>query len=163
MPLTCAIFQRNQTNRSFFSQGFLVSQNLPCNSNEPIERIGAVRKNKRFVGAIETSAARSIACARLLVSAVSEKSGRAVIKRVSEKRRERKGKLPRGFRATFLGALFVISWSLEPRLQEVHIRKPVELKHIAGYSSVKWLSVDNPKWWESMDANFRCVVEKELV
>ena len=90
MPLTCAIFQRKQTSRSFFSHGFLVSQNLPCNSNEPIERIGAVRKNKRFVGAIETSAARSIACARLLVSAVSEKSGRAVIKRVSKKRREEK-------------------------------------------------------------------------
>ena len=73
MPLTCAIFQRNQTNRSFFSHCFLAIQNLSYNSNEPIERIGAARKNKRFVGAIETSAARSIACARLLVSADERK------------------------------------------------------------------------------------------
>ena len=112
MPLTCAIFQRNQTNRSFFSQGFLVSQNLPCNSNEPIERIGAVRKNKRFVGAIETSAARSIACAGLLVSAVSEKSGRAVIKRVSEKRREEKREASPRFSRNFSRCAF--SNILEP-------------------------------------------------
>ena len=112
MPLTCAIFQRNQTNRSFFSQGFLVRQNLPCNSNEPIERIGAVRKNKRFVGAIETSAARSIACARLLVSAVSEKSGRAVIKRVSEKRREEKREASPRFSRNFSRCAF--SNILEP-------------------------------------------------
>ena len=112
MPLTCAIFQRNQTNRNFFSQGFLVSQNLPCNSNEPIERIGAVRKNKRFVGAIETSAARSIACARLLVSAVSEKSGRAVLKRVSEKRREEKREASPRFSRNFSRCAF--SNILEP-------------------------------------------------
>ena len=112
MPLTCAIFQRNQTNRSFFSQGFLVRQNLPCNSNEPMERIGAVRKNKRFVEAIETSAARSIACARLLVSAVSEKSRRAVIKRVSEKRREEKREASPRFSRNFSRCAF--SNILEP-------------------------------------------------
>ena len=106
MPLTCAIFQRNQTNRSFFSQGFLVRQNLACNSNEPMERIGAVRKNKRFVGAIETSAARSIACATHLVSAVSEKSGRAVIKRVSEKRREEKREASPRFSRNFSRCTF---------------------------------------------------------
>ena len=122
MPLTCAIFQRNQTNRSFFSQGFLVRQNLPCNSNEPMERIGAVRKNKRFVGAIETSAARSIACARLLVSAVSEKSRRAVIKRVSEKRREEKREASPRFSRNFSRCAFSNILGLEPRLQEVHIR-----------------------------------------
>ena len=120
MPLTCAIFQRNQTNRSFFSQGFLVRQNLPCNSNEPMERIGAVRKNKRFVGAIETSAARSIACARLLVSAVSEKSGRAVIKRVSEKRREEKREASPRFSRNFSRCAF--SNILEPGTEATRSR-----------------------------------------
>ena len=120
MPLTCAIFQRNQTNRSFFSQGFLVRQNLPCNSNEPMERIGAVRKNKRFVGAIETSAARSIVCARLLVSAVSEKSGRAVIKRVSEKRREEKREASPRFSRNFSRCAF--SNILEPGTEATRSR-----------------------------------------
>ena len=120
MPLTCAIFQRNQTNRSFFSQGFLVRQNLPCNSNEPMERIGAVQKNKRFVGAIETSAARSIACTRLLVSAVSEKSGRAVIKRVSEKRREEKREASPRFSRNFSRCAF--SNILEPGTEATRSR-----------------------------------------
>ena len=117
MPLTCAIFQRNQTNRSFLSQGFLVRQNLPCNSNEPMERIGAVRKNKRFVGAI---GARSIACARLLVSAVSEKSGRAVIKRVSEKRREEKREASPRFSRNFSRCAF--SNILEPGTEATRSR-----------------------------------------
>ena len=102
MPLTYAIFQRNQTNRSFFSQGFLVRENLACNSNEPVERIGAVRRNKLFVGAIETSAARSIACARLLVSA-DERKKRASNDKACERKTAgtEKGSFPTVFAQLF--------------------------------------------------------------
>ena len=106
-PLICVIFQTNQANRNFFSQGFLARQNLSCHSNESIERIGAVRKNKRFIDAIETSAARSITCATLSVSADERKKRASSDKACKRKTAGReKGSSPAVFAQLFSMSFF---------------------------------------------------------